>query len=163
MDAVLLRKVRRINALNTTSYEYIQKHGRTNQTLINDTNSLMDQWLTQNLIRDFNRQNIRMTIDYCIKNESEELYHLSLSVRDVDDEIRSFWFYFYDRTSGKIVARVEEFTNTLDEHLYKKDFCFNETIIDALLGAVLTYKIGTTLYWNWEVSNFIPKLVTQGE
>lgn len=163
MNDVALRKVRRINALNEKNYEYIQKHGCTNESITTEIDRLMDEWLTKNLIREFDKQNIRMTIDYMIKNDKEELYHLSVSVRDTDDEIRSFWFYFYNRTTGKIVSRFEEITNTLDENLYKKDFLFNDTIADAVLGAILTYKIGTTVYWNWDVSNFIPKLVTKEE
>lgn len=149
----LLQRVRRINALNKKCYEHIQTHGYHNLDMEYDSTKLMSVF-EENLIRSFAGGDIRLNIDYKIENTEDELYHLTLIVH-AGSEIESIWYYFYSRQHERIVCRVEEI-NKVDEKFYTKDFCYNKTIEDKLLGAILSYQIGTQCLFSWKASNFIP-------
>lgn len=151
----LINDIRRINALNNKHYGYIQLNGHTNENMFNELNEMMTESVVENDLDCYNGWKIRMNIDYKITNAEEELFHLTVSVRDTEDEIYSFWHYFFDRNKAKIVARVEEISGVY-ENFYIRDFFYNSKVEDAVLGAILTYNIGTTTIWDWSVMTFIP-------
>lgn len=156
----LIQKVRRINALNEKCYNHIQTHGQHNLQMEYDMTELMGSF-KENLIRDFEGGEIRLYIDYKIENSEDELYHLTVIPYE-GSEFGSIWHYFYSRKHERIVCRTEEI-NEVNETMYTKDFCYNKTVEAALLGAILSYTIGTQCLWSWKASNFIPSNLVNKE
>lgn len=147
----LNQKVHRYLALNKHHGEFIQKNGHCSSTMIKELKELAE------IVRvplncgemSFAKCEIRMTINYFITNNEEEIYNLSVAVKE-DGKYVSIWTYYYSMKDG-IVSRVKE----MDDGFGSKYDIFSYSFaIKTIEECLLASHPGKTMYWDVEMMTF---------